>query len=153
MRLNPTAALNDRLARLGSAPLKRPLSAAELLRRPELGLAQVAGLHDSLAPLAKLPAPAAEQGGIRAHYAGYEEREREQVARFREREQVAIPPDLDYESLAGLSREVKEKLMRVRPLNLGQAGRISGVTPAALAVLSLHLHRLAQGRTPGVPEA
>ena len=81
---------------------------------------------------------------IKAHYAGYEEREREQVARFRQREQVRIPADMDYQAMAGLSREVKEKLSRVRPASLGQAGRISGVTPAALAVLSLHLHRLAK---------
>jgi tRNA uridine 5-carboxymethylaminomethyl modification enzyme len=142
--LNPTASMNDRLKELGSAPLKRPLTAAEVLRRPELNLAQVATLHESLAPLHDLDSQAAEQVEIKAHYAGYEEREREQVARFRQREQVRIPEDMDYEGMAGLSREVKEKLSRLRPANLGQAGRISGVTPAALAVLSLHLHRLAQ---------
>lgn len=142
--LNPTAAMNDRLNQLGSAPLKRPLKAAEVLRRPELSLAQVASLHESLESLRAMPQQAAEQVEIKAHYAGYEEREREQVARFRQREQVRIPADMDYETMAGLSREVKEKLSRVRPASLGQAGRISGVTPAALAVLSLHLHRLAK---------
>jgi tRNA uridine 5-carboxymethylaminomethyl modification enzyme len=142
--LNPTASMNDRLTSLGSAPLKRPLSAAEVLRRPELVLSQVATLHEGLATLLELPSLAAEQVEIKAHYAGYEEREREQVARFRQREQVRIPADMDYESMAGLSREVKEKLSRLKPANLGQAGRISGVTPAALAVLSLHLHRLAR---------
>jgi len=144
--LNPTVAMNQRLAEIGSAPLKRPLTAAEVLRRPGLKLEQVAGLHDSLAPLGELPRQAAEQLEIRAHYAGYEEREHEQVARFRHREQVRIPADMDYQAMAGLSREVKEKLSRLRPVNLGQAGRISGVTPAALAVLSLHLHRLARTR-------
>ncbi len=105
---------------------------------------QVASLHEKLAPLYELPVQAAEQLEIRTHYAGYEEREREQVASFRKREQVCIPAEVDYESMTGLSREVKEKLSRVRPANLGQAGRISGVTPAAMAVLSLHLHRLAK---------
>ncbi|KMY67276.1 tRNA uridine 5-carboxymethylaminomethyl modification protein [Desulfocarbo indianensis] len=144
VRLNPTASLNDGLAALGSAPLKRPLSAAELLRRPGMVLKNLLGLHPDLASLDGLGGEVAEQLEIRAHYVGYEEREREQVARFRQREQVRIPRDLDYESLAGLSREVREKLIKVRPANLGQAGRISGVTPAALAVLSLHLHRLAK---------
>jgi tRNA uridine 5-carboxymethylaminomethyl modification enzyme len=142
--LNPTASMNDRLVALGSAPLKRPLTAAQVLRRPELDLHQVAGLHENLARLRELSSQAAEQIEIRAHYAGYEEREREQVARFRQREQVRIPEDMDYESMAGLSREVKEKLTRMKPANLGQAGRISGVTPAALAVLSLHLHHMAK---------
>ncbi|MBI4800177.1 MAG: hypothetical protein HY794_15910, partial [Desulfarculus sp.] len=64
-------------------------------------------------------------------------------------EAVAIPPDMDYAGLPGLSREVQEKLTRIRPANLGQAGRISGVTPAALAVVSLHLHRLARSGGPG----
>jgi tRNA uridine 5-carboxymethylaminomethyl modification enzyme len=142
--LNPTAGMNDRLVELGSAPLKRPLKAAEVLRRPELTLAQVITLHESLAHLNELSPQAAEQLEIKAHYAGYEEREHEQVIRFRQREKVRIPDDMDYEAMAGLSREVKEKLSRLRPASLGQAGRISGVTPAALAVLSLHLHRLSQ---------
>lgn len=149
VRLNPTAQTNRSLAALGSAPLKRPHSAAELLRRPELGLAELASLHPGLEPLADLPAEAAEQVAIEAHYAGYQERERRQVARFRASEKVTIPPGLDYASLPGLSHEVVEKLSRVRPASLGQAGRISGITPAALSILSIHLHRLA-GRSPRV---
>ncbi|MEW5913805.1 MAG: tRNA uridine-5-carboxymethylaminomethyl(34) synthesis enzyme MnmG [Thermodesulfobacteriota bacterium] len=144
VRLNPSAALNDRLAALKSAPLRRPLRAEELLRRPELGLAELASLHPALAALAELEPSAAEQVAVRAAYAGYEEREREQVERFRSREQVAIPPDLDYQDLPGLSYEAREKLARVRPASLGQAARISGVTPAALAVLSLYLHARAR---------
>lgn len=143
VRLNPTHSMLDALAALNSTPLRRPMSAEELLRRPDLCLADLASLHPALEELADLPSDVAEQLEIRAHYAGYQEREREQVARFKEREAVALPPDLKYHKLLGLSREVQEKLTRVRPANLGQAGRISGVTPAALAVLSLHLHRLA----------
>lgn len=141
VNLSPTASILDKLAALGSAPLRRPLTAAEMLRRPELGLQDLAGLDSSLEGLARLSGAVAEQLEIRAAYAGYEDREREQVARFRERESVAIPPEFEYQGLASLSREVQEKLQRVRPANLGQAGRISGVTPAALAVLSLHLCR------------
>lgn len=145
VQLTPGQEINRRLAELGSAPLRKPASAAELLRRPELDLARLARLDPALEPLAGLEPRVAEQVEIRARYQGYQQREREQVARFRQRESVALPPELDYTSLPGLSREVQEKLQRVRPANLGQAGRISGVTPAALAVLSLHLHRLRSG--------
>ena len=144
VRINPTQAVNDHLAALTSAPLRRPLSAGELLRRPELGLARLAELDPGLEALLELSPEAAEQVVTRARYLGYEDREREQVARFRAREGVAIPPEMDFRGLPGLSREVQEKLARVRPASLGQAGRISGVTPAAVNVLSLHLMRLAR---------
>ena len=147
VNLKPTPSLNDALLGLGSAPLRRPLAAAQVLRRPGFSLGDMARLHPALAGLAELPAEVAEQLKIKAHYIGYEEREHEQVARFREREMAVLPPDLDYRGLPGLSREAQEKLTRVRPANLGQAGRISGVTPAALAVLSLHLHRMAKEST------
>ena len=147
-KINPTPANNRALNELGSADLRGPVTAAELLRRPELGLAQVAGLHPGLEHLPALDPAVREQLEIRARYLGYEEREREQVDRFRQREAVALPPDMDYQALPGLSREVCEKLMRVRPQNLGQAGRISGVTPAALTALSIHLHSLVKSHRP-----
>ena len=75
-------------------------------------------------------------------YAGYLVRQRELVARTAKLESTALPPDMDYATVVGLSREVTEKLGRVRPLSLGQAGRISGVTPAAVACLEIHLHKL-----------
>ncbi|BEQ15740.1 tRNA uridine-5-carboxymethylaminomethyl(34) synthesis enzyme MnmG [Desulfoferula mesophila] len=142
VRLNPTAEVNDRLADLNSAPLRRPHRAAEVLRRPGMDLAQVATLHPALAELEALEPAAVEQVQIKAAYAGYEQREREQVERFRAKEAQALPLDLDYQAIEGLSHEVREKLTRVRPASLGQAARISGVTPAALAVLQLTLHRL-----------
>jgi tRNA uridine 5-carboxymethylaminomethyl modification enzyme len=141
VRINPSVAMNRRLTGLGSAPLRRPHSAGEVLRRPDMDLSKLATLEPSLEGLASLSPQAAEQVSIRAAYAGYEEREREQVERFRAQEGVSIPADLDYGGMAGLSNEVREKLSQVRPASLGQAARISGVTPAALAILSLHLHR------------
>ncbi len=149
VRLFPTPAQNQRLAEMGSAPLKSPATAWDILRRPDLGLSDVLGLDPALEPLAALPAPVAEQLQIQARYAGYEERERQTVTRFREREGISIPPGLDFTGLPGLSREVQEKLSRVRPANLGQAGRISGITPAALAALSLHLARLERSSREG----
>lgn len=139
--LNPTSELNQRLAELGQAALRGPQKASELLRRPGLGLAAMAGLDPALAGLGQLAPEVGEQLEIRARYAGYEQREREQVARFRALEATRIPPDFSFAGLPGLSREVQEKLARVRPASLGQAGRISGITPAALMVLSLHLAR------------
>ncbi len=148
VRIRPQAGVNDRLRELGTAPLRQALSARELLRRPGLGLKDLIPLHPALGELEDLAPEAAEQVEIRAHYQGYEERERRQVERFRRQESVIIPPELDYDQIPGLSREVREKLARVRPRNLGQAGRISGVTPAALAILSLYLHRRAKTASP-----
>ena len=116
---------------------------AELLRRPDMDMATLAGLDDGLA---RLLADDAEQAAFSVQvdikYAGYLERQRELVERAARLESVPLPEDMDYTAVAGLSREVEEKLRRVRPRNLGQAGRISGVTPAAVGCLEIHLHKL-----------
>lgn len=120
----------------------------ETLRRPDVDLRLLADSIGSEggAELAALLAcsPQAVQDNVQTDikYAGYLERQRALVARTARLEETALPSDLDYATVAGLSREVEEKLTRVRPLNLGQAGRISGVTPAALACLEIHLHKL-----------
>ena len=80
-------------------------------------------------------------------YAGYLERQRELIARAARLESVELPADLDYRQVAGLSREVEEKLDRVRPRNLGQAGRISGVSPADIAVLLIWLSQRNENST------
>ena len=74
-------------------------------------------------------------------YAGYLERQQQMVERGARLESTPLPEDTDYTQVTGLSREVEEKLSRVRPANLGQAGRISGVTPAAVACLEIYLHK------------
>jgi tRNA uridine 5-carboxymethylaminomethyl modification enzyme len=98
-------------------------------------------LHD----IADLPSPLAEQLQIKAHYAGYLAREAQHAQQAANRGKITIPADMDF-SLPGMSREVCEKLSRVRPLNLGQAERISGITPAALSILSIYLHKQAANK-------
>ncbi|MCD8008922.1 MAG: tRNA uridine-5-carboxymethylaminomethyl(34) synthesis enzyme MnmG, partial [Clostridiales bacterium] len=82
-----------------------------------------------------------EQVEIQLKYQGYIDRQMRQVAEARRMEAHALPPDLDYDSLKGLRLEAREKLKKVRPMNLGQAGRISGVSPADIAVLMVFLEK------------
>lgn len=121
-------------------PPRRDQSALELLRRPELSYGSLARLP-SLAPAHPDPS-VAEQVEIQAKYHGYIERQGEQIARQRARDTTPIPATLDYSRVRGLSAEVREKLSRHRPESIGQAGRISGVTPAALSLLLVHLERI-----------
>ncbi|MCI5190699.1 MAG: tRNA uridine-5-carboxymethylaminomethyl(34) synthesis enzyme MnmG, partial [Candidatus Electrothrix sp. AS4_5] len=83
-----------------------------------------------------------EEIELQVKYAGYIKRQQEQVNRFKKLEQTKLPADMEYTGLPGLSNEVVEKLNRVRPLSLGQASRISGVTPAAVSVLQVHLKKM-----------
>jgi tRNA uridine 5-carboxymethylaminomethyl modification enzyme len=136
--IKPTAALNDRLAALGSTPLKQPASLADLLRRPEItmtALPAIAGQELTI------PAFIGEDVQLEIKYEGYIRRQEEQVARFRRFESVLLPADIDYSQLGGLSNEVVEKLKQVQPRSLGQASRISGITPAAVSVLQVHLKK------------
>ena len=115
----------------------------EALRRPDMDLERLARLSAPLAEaLADRDLRDLETVQVDVKYAGYLERQRELIARAARLESVELPADLDYRQVAGLSREVEEKLDRVRPRNLGQAGRISGVTPAAVGCLEIHLHKL-----------
>ncbi len=125
--------------RVLQGPLARESRAAELLRRPEVtyaGLMSLPGVGPG-----ELDPQVAEQVEIQAKYAGYIERQREDIERQRRHEQMTLPPDLDYAEVRGLSREVREKLSRHRPHTLGQAGRLPGVTPAAVSLLLIHLKR------------
>ena len=138
----PSAGVNDRLAALGTSPLKKPVTLLELLRRPEVDYAKLrrgfGGVDD---------ARVAERTEIRVKYAGYVARQNEEAQKLRSLEELALPATLDYDGLAGLSHEVKEKLGRVRPRSIGQASRIAGVTPAAVSILMVHLraYRRAEG--------
>jgi tRNA uridine 5-carboxymethylaminomethyl modification enzyme len=138
-QIRPKQELNDRLVALGSATLKTVVSAADLLRRPEMDLATVAQLLGLT-----LPRPEEEvtrEVELAIKYQGYIERQSEQVDRFRRMESVLLPDDLPYQTMSGLSREVVEKLARIQPRTLGQAARISGITPAAISILQVYLKK------------
>jgi tRNA uridine 5-carboxymethylaminomethyl modification enzyme len=117
-----------------SAGFQKRVSAYDMLRRPEVSFAEVAGAHT-------VEPSVAEQVEIQAKYEGYIERQRQEVARRADAESRALPEDLDYREVRGLSTEVQQKLNRHRPQTVGQAGRISGVTPAAISLLMVHLKR------------
>ena len=126
------------LSRLGLQDLKNGASLEELLRRPEIGIEDLGFLDPELAGLSEEVRIELE---TEVKYAGYIRRQQEQVERFRRLEDLVIPNDFDYKAINGLSSEVLEKLMKVAPHTLGQAGRIPGVTPAAIAILTVFLRR------------
>jgi len=143
-RIRPTAPLNDALQEMGSVSLKQPQSLADMLRRPEITLATLARLVKQAelpleVALENLPYP--DEVELQVKYDGYIRRQEEQVARFRKLERTLLPPEMEYTGLPGLSNEVVEKLNAVQPLSLGQASRISGMTPAAISVLQVHLKK------------
>jgi tRNA uridine 5-carboxymethylaminomethyl modification enzyme len=120
-------------------PLSRETRASELLARPQLGYADLMRLP-GVGPGVE-SAEVAEQVEIQAHYAGYIERQQAEIDRRRAHEETELPDDFDYDKVRGLSSEVREKLLRHRPATIGQAARISGVTPAAVSLLLIHLKR------------
>jgi tRNA uridine 5-carboxymethylaminomethyl modification enzyme len=132
-------------ARVFGQELEHEYSLAELLRRPEVSYARLTSLHDvdgaNLGGPAIEDPAAAEQVEIQVKYAGYIARQELEVARLDHNENLALPADLDYATVRGLSIEVAQKLASHRPETLGQAGRVSGVTPAALSLLLVHLKK------------
>ncbi len=134
------AELNEAEAqRVLKGPLSRESRAFELLRRPEVNYVDLMTLP-GVGPGVNDPT-VAEQVEIQCKYAGYIERQREEIERHRRHEEMSLPPDLDYGDVRGLSTEVREKLAHHRPVTLGQAGRLPGVTPAAVSLLLVHLKR------------
>ena len=137
----PGNALGRAVERCLGVSLTRESSALDLLRRPELDYAGITRVDGVGPPVAD--ARVAEQIEISSKYAGYLERQRDEIERRRRHEDTAIPLGFDYAGVAGLSTEVAQKLARARPQTVGQAGRIAGVTPAAISLLLVHLKRRA----------
>ena len=134
--------LSAMLEQAGEVPVKSSARLADLLRRPGV-------TYEMLAPFdperPDLPAAVTEQVQIQLKYAGYLERQEKQVAEFQKAEARLLPADLDYDQLGGLRLEARQKLNAIRPLNVGQASRISGVSPADVAVLLIWLEQNAGG--------
>ncbi|NJC87084.1 MAG: tRNA uridine-5-carboxymethylaminomethyl(34) synthesis enzyme MnmG [Desulfuromonas sp.] len=128
----------DTLERLGLGLLNNGASLEELLRRPEIGLDDLLFLDEQLAAL---PVEVRDELETSVKYEGYIRRQQDQVERTRRMETQVIPADFDYATVASLSAEVREKLQKIRPHTLGQASRIPGVTPAAIAILAVLLRR------------
>ena len=129
-------ALNALLTARDSAPVKGSARLADLLRRPQIGYGDLAAF-DPERP--ELPKAVTDEVEIQVKYAGYLARQEKQVEQFRQEESRLLPDDLDYAAIPGLRLEGREKLQRVRPVSIGQAGRISGVSPADVAVLLIYL--------------
>ncbi len=132
------AALNAMLESRDSAPVTNSARLADLLRRPNVTYADIAPF-DPDRPV--LPAAVTEAVEIQIKYAGYLARQKKQVETFRKEESRLLPPDINYEAIHGLRLEARQKLSQIRPVSIGQAGRISGVSPADIAVLLIWLEQ------------
>jgi tRNA uridine 5-carboxymethylaminomethyl modification enzyme len=146
VRVRPDKVPEEWSRRVLCGPLARDVSAFELLRRPEVSydaLLEVAGSPDWLAamPDDRIAPQVRLQVEARAKYAGYIERQCEEIDRQRRNEETKLPDDIDYSQVAGLSHEVRSRLAEYRPATVGQAGRVPGVTPAAVTLLLVHLKK------------
>ncbi len=136
--IKPTGETNAVLARKGSNPLEEPASLEKLLKRPELSYCDIDELGGSERALS---ARIREQVEIECKYEGYLRRQEAEVSKFNQMEQMSIPSDFPYDRVPGLSIEARQKLGTVRPVSIGQASRIPGMTPAAISVLMVYLKR------------
>lgn len=141
--VKPSPETNAILAERGSTALSGEASLEQLLKRPELSYTEIAKINPAQD---LIQSDAAEQVEIQIKYEGYIQRQLQQVERFASLEQKSIPSDMNFDEITGLGAEVRQKLKQVRPISLGQASRISGVTPAALSLIVVALEKRKRGR-------
>jgi tRNA uridine 5-carboxymethylaminomethyl modification enzyme len=115
------------------------VSLEELLKRPQVSIKGLKTIHRLKSGI---PESAWQQVEIEVKYSGFIQRQLKDVERFKHLEKIRLPIDFDYSNLSGISREIREKLSKFKPLNLGQASRISGVTPAAISLLMVYLRKI-----------
>lgn len=145
VRIKPLPSVNELLKSLGTAEITEEARLDQILKRPEISYQQIEQLSPPELPL---PPGAKEQVEIQIKYEGYIERQMRQVERFSALEERRIPEDMDYDAVVGLGAEVRQKLKAIRPVSLGQASRISGVTPAAVSLLMVAIERRRRGGRP-----
>ena len=134
--LNPTDALNAKLVAMGTTPAKKSVTLAELIRRPELCYSKVVQLDPPEIPLS---GQAQETVEIDIKYSGYIDKQNKQAGKMKNLEERLLPDSIDYSSISGLCLEARQKLSQIKPATLGQAMRISGVSPADISVLLIYL--------------
>jgi len=138
-RLKPSPQINATLANLNTAPIKKAVSLEEILKRPQIRWKDLKDLdHLDL----DIPENVDKQIEIEVKYSGFIQRQFAEVERFKNLEKIKLPLNLDYSMIPSLSREIREKLNQFKPINLGQASRISGVTPAAISILMVYLRKI-----------
>ena len=137
-RISPTRENNEILQQMGSGPMKKDISLQDFLKRPEIHFEHLSVFDPDLRSVSK---EVREQVEIQVKYDGYIKRQMEQIERFQKLEEVNFPKDFDFGTVTGLSTEVMEKLKKIRPYSLGQASRISGITPAATSILMINLKK------------
>ncbi|MGC8770904.1 MAG: tRNA uridine-5-carboxymethylaminomethyl(34) synthesis enzyme MnmG [Brevinematia bacterium] len=138
-KLNPTEENNEKLKKLQTSTINKPLTLLEILRRPEISLEKLSEIF--LPSLKELSDEVKEAVEIEVKYEGYIKEEKNMVERFSSMESIKIPEDFDYTKVSGLKKEEIEKLTKVKPFNLGQASRIPGVTPAAIQIILIYLKK------------
>ena len=141
-KLKPEVSVADRLKQIGSAPIRHTTTLAQLLKRSDIFFEHLGLFYPELA---KIEEQVAAEVETRIKYEGYIARQERQVKKLGRMEGARIPDDMNYRSVHGFTTEVKEKLNKVRPISLGQASRISGITPAALMALQVHLKKMGLG--------
>jgi tRNA uridine 5-carboxymethylaminomethyl modification enzyme len=153
--VNPRLLPDDEAQRVLGKGIEREYTLSDLLKRPNVTYAQLLTLRDRDGGALGGPAVAgaaepavAEQVEISSKYAGYIERQQDEVARHASHETTRIPAALDYAQVRGLSNEIRQRLQQVRPETVGQAARVYGVTPAAVSLLLVHLKRIHRGIDP-----
>ncbi|MBI5344129.1 MAG: tRNA uridine-5-carboxymethylaminomethyl(34) synthesis enzyme MnmG, partial [Deltaproteobacteria bacterium] len=138
-RVNPSASVNNSLSLLNALEIKKSTTLKELLRRPGMKLDTVLSLSGHNIAV---PHDIACQIETETRYEGYIKRQNEEAGRFKRTESLKIPARIAYDEVSGLSNEIKEKLKKAAPESMGQASRLSGVTPAAISMLMVHLKKI-----------
>jgi tRNA uridine 5-carboxymethylaminomethyl modification enzyme len=143
IKLRPNQATNDKIVSLGSVSIVNITSLRELLKRPEIEYKHLLEFADDL----NLPKEVIEQVVIQTKYEGYIKKQLEQVERNKKLENKLLPENIDYQIIAGIALEAREKLNKIKPRSVGQAARISGVNPADISILLIYLEQLKRGGT------
>ncbi|MGC9109672.1 MAG: tRNA uridine-5-carboxymethylaminomethyl(34) synthesis enzyme MnmG [Caldimicrobium sp.] len=141
--------INPYLEKIGSTPLKEPIRLFDLLKRPEVNFKELCGIIEDLC---KFSEDVLEEVEIEVKYSGYIEKQLKEVEKFKKLESMLLPEDIDYYAIPGLSNEVREKLSRHRPLSIGQAMRIPGITPSAIAAIQVYLKKRGLRTDKGDPQ-